>query len=251
MNIRSVILFVPAVLLPIAGCSTLPYRSNPSLPSRSATIASITFLPAKVEVYELSTGGNREKIDEWCVQGLNNVSRAVCSTLEKTNGVTLHLLPVDSVAMDTASLLYETETLFDAVNESILDHTYGDGRERFGDKIDAFDYSLGVGLDRIDTTADAYLLVRGIDHISSSGRRAAQAGAAIVGALFGVSMVPSGGITAISVALVDAKDGSILWHSFIAEGGSYDLRDEASAAKIVKRALKKFPVRTAQAEVKK
>jgi len=43
--------------------------------------------------------------------------------------------------------------------------------------------------------------------------------------------------------LVDANDGTILWHSLHRGGGGTDLRQAESAAKMVRDALRDFPIK--------
>lgn len=235
--------FAVCVTLAAMGCaSALPFRASPDLKTKAPTIKNVVLLPPKVEIFELGTA-TQEKIDEWCVQGTTNVSEALQTQLKERPGISVRSFQADSVAPDLKSSLDDTQTLFDAVNSSVVTHTYSENNDRFKDKVKNFDYSLGQETSQLSGDADALLLVRGVDHISSGGRKAAQAGAMVVGALFGLAIAPQGGATELSIALVDAKTGSLLWHTYTSVEGDYDLRDLDSAADIVKRALKTFPLK--------
>ena len=53
-------------------------------------------------------------------------------------------------------------------------------------------------------------------------------------------MIPRGGITQVSVGIVDAS-GSILWYNVKASEGGYDLRDRESATKLLAEILSDLP----------
>jgi hypothetical protein len=91
--------------------------------------------------------------------------------------------------------------------------------------------------------ADALLFIRAVDHISSQGRIAQQVAFVIMAAAMGVRLIPEGGATALSIALVDADTGAILWHKFLRSGGAHDLRDSGSAARLVDQVFADFPLR--------
>ena len=95
---------------------------------------------------------------------------------------------------------------------------------------------------------DAVLFVSCVDHIATAGRKAVQAGSIILGALVGVSMTPNMGITSISIALVDADSGSILWYNVHRSGGDHDLRNPITTTTLVKQLLKDFPFSTEAAK---
>ena len=224
------------------GCaSSLPVHSSPDLSNRAPSIKRIVMVPPKVEVYELGVS-SREKIDEWSLQAESTLVNILKSQFAQRPVLELRAWPQDSLAPARKADLEESQALFDAVNNSVVTHTYGEGGTIFADKIKKFEYSLGPETGGLSDSADAFLFVRAVDNISSGGRKAAQAGAAIVGALFGMAVRTPGGITSISLALVDAKDGTLLWHTYTAEEGKYDLRDPDSTNDLVTKAMEKFPL---------
>ena len=90
--------------------------------------------------------------------------------------------------------------------------------------------------------ADVFFIVKGVDHISSPGRHALQLTTMLAAAAFGIAVIPQGGVTAMNVALVDARNGDILWYVSTRSDGGTDLRNPASAAAFVKSALDGFPI---------
>ena len=200
-------------------------------------------LPPVAHVESLSAGGVHEEQEEWSKQAETNVITALQGQLKRRPGLQLEYLSPDSLPPETKANLAETQALFDAVNISILLHTYGPDPIRFPDKVDNFDYSLGKEVNQLAGQADALLIVRAEDHISTEGRKALQAANVILGALVGVVIVPAGGTTMASVALVDARSGSLLWYNWVGSSGGYDLREAASTSSLIKDLLADFPVK--------
>lgn len=144
---------------------------------------------------------------------------------------------------DQKSNLEETKALFDAVNHSIIVHTYGLPEQRFSDKVKNFNYSLGPEIQELARGVDALLLVSCSDQIATAGRKALQVGSVIFGALVGVQVTPRYGATNISIALVDANTGSILWYNYYGSRGVDDLRNPINTTTLVKQLLKDLPIK--------
>jgi hypothetical protein len=204
----------------------------------------IAILPPRIDVTEIGAGGVVEKIDEWSQRAVANVGVAIQAELSRNRGFQILDLSLKGVPETLKSELNDTETLFDTVNGAVLFHVYGPPPQRFEEKLTLFNYSLGAETAklRIDD-ADVLLLVKGIDQISSAGRKAFQTTAMLAAAAVGVVLIPQMGTTAMSAALVDARTGDVLWYNFDAAGGAYDLRDVGSAASFVNRLFSRFPTR--------
>ena len=227
----------------IAGCATAPnFRTNHQLSEKLNTTKSILLIPLKTDVYQISAGGVPEKMDDWTLQAERNVMAAVKETL--STKPMLIIKPFDELLLSSErkANLDETRALYDAVSSSILFHTYGPPVHQFPDKIKNFDYSLGPEIKELVGDVDAVLLVSCVDHIATAGRKAVQAGSMILGALVGVQIVPNMGTTSISMALVDADSGLILWFNYHGSGGDHDLRDPINTTTLVKQLLKDFPI---------
>lgn len=242
---RRSLLLLPLSFLLLFSCVGPPpvFLRNPQLNEKIKPIHKIAVLPPKVDVYELTAGGVREKIDEWSEKARNNVLEATQNQFANLNIVELQVLNRDSLNSSQKELLTDLQALYEAVDASIIAHIYGRPENRFPEKIKNFDYSLGPNLKPLLNDADAFLFISGVDHIATGGRKALQTGAIVVGALFGVMVIPRGGTTAISAALVDAQSGEILWHKFILVEGVFDLRDTKSTARMMKGVFKYFPIK--------
>ncbi len=242
INVRHVIPFVLLGLVLFGGCSSKPYRDVPDLEARLQSAKSITLLPPKVDVYEVSTGGIDEKIDEWSKSGTENVTKALKEELEDTSGFYLKIVQPESLSVSASENLDETQALYEALNSSIALHMYGDEKERFSDRMDNFQYSLGSEVNDIVPQSDLLLLVRGVDFRASTGRGLVKAGLAVIGALFGYVSVPEGEPTLLSLSVVEAKTGDILWYNLLVRRGAADFREYKSSLSLVKKLFKKFPI---------
>ncbi len=219
-----------SVLL-IAACATpSSYRASPNLEQKRNLIKAVVVLPPAIHVESLSAGGVHEEQEEWSRQAEKNVMTAVEEQLKGRSGLRIEYLPKDTLSKEMEANLTETQALFDAVSTSVVVHTYGPEPARFPEKISNFDYSLGPEVNQLAGPADALLVIRADDHISTEGRKSLQVAGMVLGALVGVVMVPVAGTTVASAALVDARSGSLLWYNLTGSQGGYDLRELGQCA---------------------
>jgi len=226
-----------------AGCATAPnYRSNPKFSEKMNSAKRIVLIPLRTDVYQLTAGGVKEKMDEWTQQAKRNVMTAIQEELERKPLLSIKPFEEMLLSSEKKANLIETSALYDAVSSSILIHTYGQPPNQFPEKIKNFDYSLGPEIKELVGDVDAGLFVSCVDHIATAGRKAVQAGSIILGALVGVSITPNTGITSISIALVDADSGFIMWYNAHTSGGDHDLRNPIDTNALVKELLKDLPI---------
>ena len=224
--------------LALAGCATTGHReycAHPQLEMRAKDVETAALISPDIKVYELTTGGVRELRDDWCSTGKENVHEATLKHLQDK----LTAVKPTPVSKETEEELEEVYALYRAVSASIQLHVYGP--YEFPEKKKNFDYSVG-SIQRVlqHLGADVLVLVYGYDEISTSGRKALQAGAVAVGLLTGVVVVPRGGITQVSAGIVDAS-GSILWYNVKRSAGGCDLRDRESAARLLAEIFSDLP----------
>jgi hypothetical protein len=228
----------------ISACATAPrYRAHPQLNSKIEKVKTITVIPLKVDVYQVTAGGLKEKMDEWCTQAKRNLLTAIEDELKLRPLLNIKSFPEILMSEDRKINLEQTGALFEAVNSSIIIHTYGQPVHRFPEKIQNFAYTLGPEVRQLSGQTDALLFVRGVDNIATAGRKAVQAGSVILGALVGVQVNPNMGVTAVNLALVDANTGEVLWFNFHASAGDHDLRNPVDTAALVMDILKDFPIK--------
>lgn len=234
----------------LSACATSPasYRINPRLNEKLKTTKRITVIPLEIEVYELFAGGIKEKIDQWCAQAKNNVMTAIHKELEVKPLLFVKPFHETMLSEDQRSNLDETRALFDAVNSSILTHTYGVTEHSFPEKIENFDYSLGNEVGELAKEIDALLFVKCIDIIPTTGKERLETSKLILGIAASIALgtnliqpINMGG-TLVSIALVDADSGSIIWYNLHGSGISADLRDPIKTTTIVKKLLDDLPI---------
>ncbi|MGW8301939.1 MAG: hypothetical protein ACWGNO_07720 [Desulfobacterales bacterium] len=242
LNIRIISLILAGLLF--SACATAPrYRAHPQLNSKIEKVKTITVIPLKVDVYQVTAGGVKEKMDEWCTQAKRNVLTAIEDELKLRPLLNIKSFPEILMSEDRKINLEQTGALFEAVNSSIIIHTYGQPVHRFPEKIQNFDYTLGPEVRQLSGQTDALLFVRGVDNIATAGRKAVQAGSVILGALVGVQVAPNMGVTAVNLALVDSNTGEVLWFNFHASAGDHDLRNPVDTTALVMDILKDFPIK--------
>lgn len=231
----SMVIFI-AYIFVLLGCAPKTYKLHPQFNTNCQLIKSYCLVKPDVEICEISAGGIKEKRDDWCAQGLENVVAALQKTLDLKN-VNYKPITIDD---DLKKEIEDIQALYRAVSMSIRMHAIGPGPYVFPDKSASFDYSIGpinAISDRYD--CDALIIVYGTDEISTGGRQALMALGAIAGAFTGVVVMPAGGLTTINFALID-ENGEILYYTSKA-GGGFDLRKPESALSLVNQVITDYP----------
>jgi hypothetical protein len=227
----------------VGGCAPPAFVSHRNINQRAPLLKKIAVLPPRVDVFELGAGGVLEKMDDWSRSGSDNVWNAFVDELSRRQGVQVTRLDVASLSEDLKIELEQTQLLFDAVCASVVPHLYGIPAQRFEDKFSNFDYSLGAATAKLNVLdVDAFVLARGIDQISSSGRQALQVASLLAAAALGGGIIVRGGGTAMNIALVDARTGELLWYTSNRSDVTFDLRNPSSSASFIANAMWGFPV---------
>lgn len=211
----------------------------------------IAILPPRIDVFELTAGGQRQKVEEWSVQARENVLAALAQEFKVRSETPLEsaVTREDALSDDLKIELEQTHLLLDAITASIARHILGLGENVFDNKANDFQYSLGAETQKLNLSqADAFLFVKGFDHISSAGRHVLQVASILAGAaggaFSGVFIMPMGqaGLAGLAFTLVDAKTGDLLWYGVDGGAGGTDLRKSSSAASLVNSVFRKFPI---------
>jgi hypothetical protein len=226
-----------AFLLPSPLLASELVRAHPDLASKLPGIKTVLLLPLRIEMFEIGAGGTPEKMEDWGTAAQQNVLQAM-----EASAATFHLTRLDEQSLDKAARdnYNETRLLYEVVGRSISIHTFDDNRPwHFPEKAREFIYSLGLEVQKLAPQGDAFLLIEGFDQRTSGGRKALQAGTMLIGAALGVLAIQHGGENLMTVALVEAKTGTILW--FYRTLYAYDLREPAEASLFVADVLKDFP----------
>ena len=196
-------------------------------------------LPADIRVHEVSAGGIVEKVDDWTDQANGHAAKAIRQIGASGNLFQVKempaLAPEDKAALEQHVALYELVAVSADFSRS---GPFAPWRERARN----FDYTLGPGLQKLAESGDidAAVVVIGSDYISSAGRKAQMALGVLAAALLGAAVIPQGGISYVSVGVVDLRSGDLLWFS-TNRGPQNDLREESNVQNTLARLFKEYP----------
>jgi hypothetical protein len=196
-------------------------------------------LPPDIRVHEVSAGGVVEKVDDWTATANAHAMKSVREIGSSKKLFELQdtpaLAPPDKDVLDQHLALYE---LVAGSADFSRSGPFAPWRERAQN----FDYTLGPGLKGLGERSDmdAALIIIGSDYISSAGRKATMALGVLASALLGVAVIPQGGISFVSVGMVDLRSGDLLWFS-TNRGPQNDLREEDQVRGILERLFQEYP----------
>jgi len=236
------LLFLLAVALLATGCATpTRHREVPEFDSRFASLETVTLLPPRVAVFRRTAGGVAEEVEEWTEEARVELTAAVRDRIQRLGHVRfVPFVEPEPTSTEEAvrSARDSTWDLFEVVVRAIQLHTYG-GPNHFPDRATHFDYTLGTEAGELvaRTGADAVLLVVAFDHVETAGRQAARAAGVVVGAITGVVVTPELSPAFMTVALIEANSGDVLWYNQV-YSTSADIRDRASDDELLALALK-------------
>ncbi len=227
--------------LAVAGCATSRtsvHRELAQAPDRPLP-RKVLLLPVEIRVHEISVGGVVEKVDDWSNQASANARRYIKSLA--TSRAVFEVVEAPALSRQQRAQLDQHVALYEVVAGSAdlaLASPIGVWRERAKD----FDYTLGPGLEPLanHTGIDAAMILTGTDYISSAGRKAAMAMGVLLGALGGAIIVPQGGISFVSVGVVDMRTGNLLWFA-TDQSGTTDLRNELDLHRMLQQMFQTYP----------
>jgi hypothetical protein len=230
----------------LVGCATSQTSVHRDLAQRAdrALPRNVLLLPVEIRVHEISVGGVVEKVDDWSDQASANAHRYVKSLAN--TGAAFEVIEAPALSPEDKTQLDQHVALYEVVAgsaELARKSQISAWRERAKD----FDYTLGPGLKPLadHTGIDAAMILTGTDYISSAGRKAAMAMGVVLGALTGVMIVPRGGISFVSVGVVDMRTGNLLWFA-TDQSGTTDLRNEQDMHRLLDQMFETYPGLAAQ-----
>lgn len=215
------------------GCATVSY--NPPGPPELPSNARVLLMPMDVQLFELTVGGLEEPRADWTATAQKHVHTALKNFLaEKKDTVIRYEAPKDNP--EKARISEQLMKLHSMVAQTIHLHTYFGGYN-LPTKKDAFDWSLGSGVQQINERYDAnvalFIFIR--DSYASPGRKVAM----VVGALTGIGI--AGGTQSGFASLVDLDTGNILWFGRLIRPTG-DLRTPEPAKEAVSQLLSEIPL---------
>lgn len=232
-------LLLAATLLVSACAAPAKHSVHQRLSTAQNSPKKVLLMPADVVVKEISAGGLAEKVDDWTKQAAANVNTGVRRYVEQKGR--LQVMPMPTLSAEEQAKLDQHIALYDVVGSDAF--LFGKSADpAWAHKRTQFDYTLGDGLAFLKqkSGADAAIFVTGVDHVSSSGRKAAF----VVGALLGVG-IPLGS-SLLHVGVVDLATGDLLWTNYDASYAGKDLREAKDAEAMVFEIFKDYPGLAAQ-----
>jgi hypothetical protein len=244
-------LLIVLLLIAVPGCTAFsrtvvsPPPINPELESRTQSIDRLVVVSPDIKMYEVSAGGMVEPMDEWSEQAKRNILTSTMTELRHRSGKQLSALE-NVTAEQLQTNLQESRALLDAVENAILYAPQGFMEADIAGKWNRVHLTLGQEVHDLAPDASALLFIQGTERRSTSGRKAMQAGAFVVGlagAVVGapvVVMLPGATTPGVSAALVDTKDGRLLWYNRVMIGS--DLRLSSTAEAVIRELFKDVPI---------
>jgi hypothetical protein len=235
--------FVPAAaaVLILAGCAggTSAVHQSLSGAAERTLPRKVLLLPIEVRVHEVSAGGVVEKVDAWTETASGHAGKYIQELSASSAAFQLldspHLTDAQRAQLEQHVALYEL----------VAGSAYLARQSQIAvwqERAKAFDYTLGPGLKPLadETGLDAAMIVIGSDYISTAGRRAAMVMGVVLGALAGVAVAPQGGVSFISVGVVDMRSGNLLWFG-TERSQATDFRNEPDLRKLLEALFRTYP----------
>jgi hypothetical protein len=213
----------------IAGCGSTQHSSIGFTPPTGNY--RILLMRPEVSVGVLTAGGLIERREDWTNAARSHLIAAL-EAQQATRGADVTVLSADMETDANSAGLVELQSLHRAVGHSIRLHKYV-SYGKLPSKEGKFDWTLGqaavvFGAER---GFDYALFFHAEDSFSSAGRVALGA-LAYAGCAFGFCLIPTGGVQAAFVSLVDLRTGQVVWFNTLLEGGG-DIRTAEGAQKMV------------------
>ena len=215
----------------------------PEISDRIKMIKSLAILAPQIKMTEISAGGSVEEMHEWNDQAERNLQTALTQEFKNRQGI----LAIPMAASQPEPLetnVRETRALMIAIESALQDHS---NPSPFNGRYKQSVFTLGPQVHEIAPAADAILLVQGSERRATAGRQAARAGAALASVasiiFIGVPIVPvvpGGTDPAVSAALIDTRDGRVLWYRYAVKGS--DLRTEETTDAVMLELFNEFPL---------
>jgi len=243
LSLLAVAALVAVPILLFSGCaapatSGWPRMTHGTTSAHMSEIRTIAALPAELTVSQLTAGGVSEVRDDW-TQASREHARA---TLERMRAERVVYVGDLDQREDLADDIREVRELFELIDANVMVF----GLSPLAVPTGKFDFSVG-SIDRIleAAHADALLVVGGKDEIFTADRKVLAVVSVLASAaLTGQAVAPGSGTAHLSAGLI-ARDGTVLWWSFVGDGGITDLRTPQGVDATMKRLLGSMPHSTA------
>jgi hypothetical protein len=204
--------------------------------SQRAAGSKLVIVPVDMELFSLAAGGLLEPRADWTDAAQKHFRAALMARKDIVGPDTLELKEAELDELGQLNALHGT------VAEAVFRHHMMKA-PALPTKNDTLDWTLGSAVSPLHnhTGADYALFFWVRDSYASSERKAAMVAMTIIGAAFGMAIIPAGGQQIGYASLVDLKSGRIVWFNNLVRAAG-DLREALPAAETVEALLKTFPL---------
>lgn len=207
-------------------------------------IKNVMLLPVNMPNYRQTAGGVLEEFGEWTDQATSNLTNAVIVEFGKRGDFKLQHVARQSMDKEKLANLDETMGLYRRIKKIIRDQKI---RERSAFQQDSppyiqngQDFCLGSEVRDLSMKADALLIVDGYVIFETKGKALRRIGTSVIGLAAGAVVMEGKKGTMISLTLVDAQTGNILWHTDLIGTRTRDLRITRIADNMARHVLNRL-----------
>lgn len=209
----------------VLGCNTSRYGLT--YEERLPDLRTVAVSPVCVEVHSLHTGGVLEPRPDITSDVRPRLVGELKQMIQDRGCVGI-AEDFSSSDPDVSAHVAQSTALLQAVEESIITHHYTYGRST------VFDYEIGKALaDLAPAEADAVLCVSLFGVVPTKGREGLMVTAVVLGVLTGIHIHVKTNEAVLSLMLVDARNGEVLWYNRAILAA--DVRKERPLEKLVER----------------
>ncbi|MBF0484174.1 MAG: hypothetical protein HQL25_05650 [Candidatus Omnitrophica bacterium] len=220
----------------LSGCGTT-LRTSPNYYQNVTQIKTLAVMPVDVEVFSLTAGNVRELRDDWSEKAKNDVDTALEKVLNGKYAWKIKFVDKDWIKANAYTTWRQNKALYEAVALSATLHGFnsqGQYSQSFKTKKDKFDYTLGSEIASLakSVDADALLFVYGYDHEATAGRVASFWFNLMVGAVTGVTIVPTNP-SLMTMGLINGETGDLEWYKTTPPASEYSFRNSKEIEKVM------------------
>jgi len=236
------------ILIPfLSSCASIPkFKPNQQYESYLKTPKKIALISPDIKIFQMTAGGMTELMDEWTNEAKKNVLDYTVERINENPNISLSgIIKEEDLAEADRDFLKTQKGVLNAIARSVeavyMPHSV------FGHKRKNFDYTAGPKIAKLLEFADcdAFLFVSGSNHRWTPGRTALS----VASFMMGVAVSVFTGVSVylgplpqhewLTIALVEAKTGDIIWVYYKSRPG--DLNADLVAKKHIGKFFYSFP----------
>lgn len=197
----------------------------------------IGLFPLRVEMCEIKSGGHKEEVPQWSLEGKKIVKKILLEHFSKKQGV--EIVPLTNLSGETRQVIEQYRELLHVVAGNRILINMKPAWNHLKDRID----TLGNGLAELKDAigVDAILFVSGYDGKATTAHKVSSAVAAIlIGVTVGVVPIMPMDYCYLTAGVFELESGKVLWTNDTG-GGAHSLRNEQHVEKMINVVFHTFP----------